>query len=508
MASHKWGGGIRAADEDTSANQTFDNSKIDKADSKTLSDILKSLPEKVENNSKVNSQMDALGDKAQVKDGEIKEITEFGGWTAIDNGKFAIAKQTKHKFFPIGTINVTRAQGKEGGKETAFVQESVLDTTNNYTLLLGKTVTGANRNEPAYNGVKYKSSGEGPQIARNVKGFNGIEKTFKAYSPETGSNVKVGFKIGYTGDIDGVKAKYKVVVLAHTEDGQWDVKYTKVVDPTKKFSKEDPAKVEPAHDGNVKELDVTGKTKDEAEKLIIDNNRKPNGKVGTFLIEDIQLPIGATEYKVQISIADPDRLGMSYQSKYELYALPISGADFNITQDTKQLAKSLFSKIYDKLIEEKNADTTKKTPESIAAYEESLNEMKKLIDSNDLKSAKEYVAELKKVEVKKEALVSTVLDLQIPNKPVEVENPAQLTAEEKGKVREAIKAANPTLKLEDADIDVKDNGEAVVTKGGKTATVPADKAVTQKLTVNPPKQAIEVENPAQLTAEEKGKVRE
>lgn len=68
------GGGIRAADEDTSANQTFDNSKIDKADSKTLSDILKSLPEKVENNSKVNSQMDALGDKAQVKDGEIKEL--------------------------------------------------------------------------------------------------------------------------------------------------------------------------------------------------------------------------------------------------------------------------------------------------------------------------------------------------------------------------------------------------------------------------------------------------
>lgn len=177
MATHKWGG-FRGADEDTSANQTFDNSKIKDANSKTLSDILKSLPEKVENNSKVNSQMDALGDKAQVKDGEIKEITEFGGWTAIDNGKFAIAKQTKHKFFPIGTINVTRAQGKEGGKETAFVQESVLDTTNNYTLLLGKTVTGANRNEPAYNGVKYKSSGEGPQIARNVKGFNGIEKTF------------------------------------------------------------------------------------------------------------------------------------------------------------------------------------------------------------------------------------------------------------------------------------------------------------------------------------------
>ena len=498
------GGGISNLEGDESANQTFDNSKISNADSKTLSNLLKELPEKVENNSKVNNNMNDLGDKSGVESGKIKEIKEFGGWTAIDGGKFAIAKKTQYGFFPIGTINVTRAQGKEGGKEEAFVQESVLDTKNNdYTLLLGKTVTGANRDEPAHDGTPYKHTGEGGDIARNVKGFNGIEKTFKAYSPETGSNVKVGFKIGYTGDINGKKAKYKVVVLAHTKDGQWESKYLKVLDPTKNTSE-----VKAAKDGTGSQLDVTGLTKEQAEAKINNDKKVPNGTVGTFLSEDIQLPVGATEYKVKISIGDQDRLGMSYQSKYQLYALPISGADFNITQDTKQLAKSLFTKIYEKLIEEKNADTTKKTPESIQAYETALAEMKKLIDSDELKSAKEYVADLKKVEVKKEALVSTVLDLQIPNKPVEVENPAQLTAEEKGKVREAIKAANPTLNLTDNDIEVKENGDVVVTKDGKKANVSANQAVTKKLMVNPPQQAVEVENPAQLSETEKQAVKD
>ena len=493
-------GGIRGADDDTSANQTFDDSKIEGADSNTLSNLLKELPEKVENNSKVNNNMNDLGDKSGVESGKIKEITEFGGWTAIDGGKFAIAKKTQYGFFPIGLINVTRAGGKDGGAETAFVQESVLDKTNDYTLLLGKAVTGANRTEPAYNGTPYKHTGEWKEIARNVKGFKGIEKTFKAYSPATGSNVKVGFKIGYTGDIDGKKAKYKVEVLAHTETREWKNIYTKEFYPT-----DNDAEVKAAKDGNVSAFNVTGMTKDQAEEKMKLFNIVPNGTVGTFTSNDIQLPKGATEYKVKISIADQDRLGMSYQSKFELYALPISGADFNIAQDTKQLAKYLFTQIYNKLLDEKAEDIKNMTPESIKAYEEALNAMKDLSEAKDVKSNQDYINALTNVEGKKEALK---LMVNPPQNPIEVANPAQLTAEEKGKVREAIKAANQALNLTDNEIEVKEDGSVVVTKDNKTANVPANKAVTKKLMVNPPQQAVEVENPAQLSDTEKQAVKD
>ena len=506
------GGGFRGADEDTSANQTFDNSKIKDANSKTLSDILKSLPEKVENNSKVKDKMTELGDKTQVKAGEIKEIKEFGGWTAIkggesenEEGKFAIAKKTQYGFFPIGTINVTRAQGKEGGKEEAFVQESVLDTKNNdYTLLLGKTVTGANRDEPAHDGTPYKHTGEGGDIARNVKGFNGIEKTFKAYSPETGSNVKVGFKIGYTGDINGKKAKYKVVVLAHTKDGQWESKYLKVLDPTKNTSE-----VKAAKDGTVSQLDVTGLTKEQAEAKINNDKKVPNGTVGTFLSEDIQLPVGATEYKVKISIGDQDRLGMSYQSKYQLYALPISGADFNITQDTRQLAKSLFTQIYNKLLEEKAEDIKNKTPESIAAYEAELEKMKALVDSTELNSKADYVTALEKVEQTHKNLVSPILDLVAPATKVPVKNPAQLTEQEKQAVKDAVKDANKGLNLDDKDITVDKDGKVTVKKGDKTGTIEAGNVVEESkvLDLTAPTKKVPVKNPAQLTEQEKQAVK-
>ena len=507
------GGGFRGADEDTSANQTFDNSKIKDANSKTLSDILKSLPEKVENNSKVKDKMTELGDKTQVKAGEIKEIKEFGGWTAIkggesenEEGKFAIAKKTQYGFFPIGTINVTRAQGKEGGKEEAFVQESVLDTKNNdYTLLLGKTVTGANRDEPAHDGTPYKHTGEGGDIARNVKGFNGIEKTFKAYSPETGSNVKVGFKIGYTGDINGKKAKYKVVVLAHTKDGQWESKYLKVLDPTKNTSE-----VKAAKDGTVSQLDVTGLTKEQAEAKINNDKKVPNGTVGTFLSEDIQLPVGATEYKVKISIGDQDRLGMSYQSKYQLYALPISGADFNITQDTRQLAKSLFTQIYNKLLEEKAEDIKNKTPESIAAYEAELEKMKALVDSTELNSKADYVTALEKVEQTHKNLVSPILDLVAPATKVPVKNPAQLTEQEKQAVKDAVKDANKGLNLDDKDITVDKDGKVTVKKGDKTGTIEAGNVVEESkaLDLVAPTKKVAVKNSAQLTEQEKQAVKD
>lgn len=50
-------------------------------------------------------------------------------------------------------------------------------------------------------------------ILLQLRSLVGLKKTFKAYSPETGSKVKVAFKTGYTGDLNGTKAKYLVEVV-------------------------------------------------------------------------------------------------------------------------------------------------------------------------------------------------------------------------------------------------------------------------------------------------------
>ncbi|WP_198613523.1 hypothetical protein, partial [Clostridium perfringens] len=89
-----------------------------------------------------------------------------------------------------------------------------------------------------------------------------------------------------------------------------------------------------------------------------------------------------------------------------------------------------------------------------------------------------------------------------------VENPANLTEEEKGKVKKAIEDANPGKV---ANVDVTPDGTATVTfNDGSVATLTPDKTV-EKATkdadgiVNPAKTP--VENPANLTEEEKGKVK-
>ncbi len=64
-----------------------------------------------------------------------------------------------------------------------------------------------------------------------------------------------------------------------------------------------------------------------------------------------------------------------------------------------------------------------------------------------------------------------------PETPVDVKDPAKLTDEEKAKVAEAVKQANPDLP-QDAEVTVADNGEVTVTTPDcKTGSVPAEEAV-------------------------------
>lgn len=117
---------------------------------------------------------------------------------------------------------------------------------------------------------------------------------------------------------------------------------------------------------------------------------KPNGTPGTFTSKNIVLPKGVTDYTVRISSADNQRLGMGYQSPHNHYALPISGLEFSISQDTSNLAKNLLQRIYNKLKETESTDKSQKTGDSASNYENKLNEIDALLKSSDLKTTAEY----------------------------------------------------------------------------------------------------------------------
>ena len=204
-------------DTDPSANQTY-TLPGDSASVAELANSLKGLDSSISNETKLAS-IDEVGRLKNVQAGEVKEIDEFGGWSAVSadgkKGKFAIARKTEAGVYPIETVNVTRA----GYTYTAHVEENSFDRSHEYALFLSKVRTNATKSEETFDGQPFKDIGEGRQIAKGLKGFNGIEKTYKAYSSSTGTGVNISFKTGFTGDIDGFKAGYKVEVIAKFEDG-------------------------------------------------------------------------------------------------------------------------------------------------------------------------------------------------------------------------------------------------------------------------------------------------
>ena len=382
---------------DPAANQTY-TAPAENADLATLADKLKTLPNYIENNKKVQD-MDTLGNALNVDKGSVKEINEFGGWKAVgDTGKFAIARKTEAGVFPAYTVNINRTN-------QVWVREQSFDRSSDYILLLSKLVTKQNRTEPVYDDKPYLENNEpGAQTARSAKWFDGIEKTFKAYATNEGTKVTVSFKTGYTGDNNGSKAKYKVEVFSIENDTEKSI-YTAVVSPETAVNNSE-MKVVAAKDGNARNetFNASGLTKEKIEeKLALPENR-PNATGGTFTSREIDLPKGVTSYKVRISLQNKHQAGMSYNSTYLQYSLPITGLDFNVDQDTSVIAKNLLSRIYDKLKATETEDTDGKTNETKAAYLAELENIKTLVTSTDVKKTAEYKQALESILSKQLAL--------------------------------------------------------------------------------------------------------
>ena len=467
-------------DTDPAANQTYTAPAAD-ADLTTLADKLKTLDNYIENNKKVQD-MDTLGNALNVEKGSVTEINEFGGWKAVgDSGKFAIARKTEAGVFPIETVNTVWADSSKS--YVTWVLEQSFNRDSDYMLFLSKVRTKASSAEEAYDNSTYVSTGLGNKIAKGVKGFDGIQKTFKVYSKEHGSKVIVSFKTGYTGDIDGTKAQYKVEVIIN-RNGQEEKLYNQTFTPEVSKTNTEMTVVK-ASDGknspqNFSTPGTPLPTKAELEAKIANN--KPNGTGGTFKSKEIELPEGVTEYTVRISSADNLHLGMGYQSPYRHYALPVTGLDFNIDQDTGAIAKDLLSRIYDKLKATETADTDGKTNETKAAYLAELEKIKTLVTSTDVKKTAEYKAALESILSKQLALKvdktgltdsKTLLDGLVNEDPTPGKTQDTATAYNAAK-QEAIKAI-------EAAKAVIDNESATVAQVREAlATVNAKKTALQQ----------------------------
>ena len=375
---------------DPAANQTY-NAPAENADLGEITRELLKLPDAVQNNTKIQDMND-LGDKTGVARGDVKEIQEFGGWKAINQpdgtaGKFAIARKTESGIFPVETVNTVFTNIRNGQAQyyDTYVGEQAFDRSKDYMLFLGKVRTIASENEQTFNGKPYSRTGLGGSDSYAIKSFSGIEKTFKAHSPETGSKVKVAFKTGFTGDLNGTKAKYLVEVVYRQNDSEVTA-YTYTFEPQPRATvKNDKGIVTPAKDGTGRayvrsEFNNYTLNKAEVEEKMAEAAYKPNGQAGTFTSSDIDLPVGVTEYTVRIKVADTDRMGMGYQSPLRHYALPVTGLDFSIEQDTRKLAKNLLQRVYDKLKATEERDIKGKTEGTISAYKAQLERVKNLLE--------------------------------------------------------------------------------------------------------------------------------
>ena len=242
---------------DPNAHLKFDDPK-ESATVEEMWKIIKNMPDDFQNNERSYLRnMDTLGDNlrfdengnvttdpngAKLQPGEIREISSFGGWKAImkkdgTTGKFAVGMKNKEGYFTGWyTKDGKREEGGMLGSDAldrVYLHEQALDRRFKYMLMLAKGRTIANKEDKAQddsefdiktannkfnkenlNNLPVKEKEDILQHSPNIEGFNGIEKTFTAFSTKYGSRLKIDFVTGYISDYEGSKGTYRIVVKA------------------------------------------------------------------------------------------------------------------------------------------------------------------------------------------------------------------------------------------------------------------------------------------------------
>ena len=504
-------------DTDPAAHQTYTAPAAD-ANLAALTEKLKTLPNYIENNKKVQD-MDTLGNEKGVAAGSVAEITEFGGWKAVNQdgsaGKFAIAKATDKGVFPVETMNIL------GSAATAYVGEQSFDRTSKYMLFLSEVRTQATKTKESYDGKAWLDNDGtyGEHTSKAVKGYNGIEKTFKVYSSDKQTKVDLNFKTGFSGHLDhksgSTRANYKVEVFSIDSNNSETKVYEATFDPSVAKDNDD-MKITPAKDSTSRgqSFNIPKNNKEAALEEFAKDVYKPYATGGTFTAKNINLPAGSQAYKVRISSAENGKLGLDYHSNYAAYALPVTGLDFNIDQDTGAIAKDLLSRIYDKLKATETADIDGKTNETKAAYLAELENIKTLVTSTDVKKTAEYKVALESILSKQLALKvdktgltesKTLLDGLVNEDPTPGKTQDTATAYN-AKKQEAIKAIETAKKVIDNEsATVAQVREALATVNEKKTALDAAKQALVEAATAEEKAKLKADA-AQLTkADETGK---
>ena len=493
---------------DEAANQVYTAPRAN-AGLDELKEKLEQLPSAIQNNTKINN-MDGVGATTGVEAGKVKEITEFGGWKAVNQadgsaGKFVVARATDKGVFPIETINTV------GQNRTAWIGEQSVDRNSKYMLFLSEVRTQATRNKESYEGRPYEDSqrdSRGGVVAIGVKGYKGVEKTFKVYDTKTPGKVTVDFKTGFSGiaedGSDVTVANYKVEVFSVINGVETKV-YTAEFDPKKASNPSDTektvvaAKTSTAAKKSVNVAGTTEENKAAALETLSKDNYKPYATGGRFTSKEIELPEGTTEYKVRISAANDRYLGMDYHSRFAQYALPLTGVDFNISQNTNVIAKDLLTKIYDKLKATVAKDEKGMTADSKAAYDAELEKVKTLVEAADLTTTDNYKTALtavlqkqKELTVDKTALTAARGELDNLITTVSTDGKVENSITEYNKVKaEAQDVINEAKRVIDSDASTVEEVELAVAKvKQKTAELNAAKAALVDKATEPQKEAL------------------
>ena len=492
---------------DEAANQVYTAPRAN-AGLDELKEKLEQLPSAIQNNTKINN-MDGVGATTGVEAGKVKEITEFGGWKAVNQadgsaGKFVVARATDKGVFPIETINTV------GQNRRAWIGEQSVDRNSKYMLFLSEVRTQATRDKESYEGQPYKETqddAKGDIVAIGVKGYKGVEKTFKVYDTKTPGKVTVDFKTGFSGIAEGKSgvtvANYKVEVFSVINGVETKV-YTAEFDPKNASNPSDTEKTVVAAKTSTagQSINVAGTTEENkaaALEALSKDNYKPYATGGRFTSKEIELPEGTTEYKVRISAANDRYLGMDYHSRFAQYALPLTGVDFNISQNTNVIAKDLLTKIYDKLKATVAKDEKGMTADSKAAYDAELEKVKTLVEAADLTTTDNYKTALtavlqkqKELTVDKTALTAARGELDNLITTVSTDGKVENSITEYNKVKaEAQDVINEAKRVIDSDASTVEEVELAVAKvKQKTAELNAAKVALVDKATEPQKEAL------------------
>ncbi|TMR69516.1 DUF1542 domain-containing protein [Streptococcus pseudopneumoniae] len=509
-----------ATDADSDANQVYTAPRAN-AGLDELKEKLQELPNAIQNNTKVNN-MDGLGAATGVEAGKVKEITEFGGWKAVNQadgsaGKFVVARATDKGVFPIETINTV------GSDRKAWIGEQSVDRNSKYMLFLSEVRTQATRNKESYESLPYEDrqrDKRGAVVAIGVKGYKGVEKTFNVYDTKTPGKVTVDFKTGFSGIIesgsDVTVANYKVEVFSISNSGETKV-YTTEFDPKKPSDDDKKTVVAAKVSTRAQSTNVAGITeanKAAALEELAKDRYKPYATGGRFTSKEIELPEGTTEYKVRISAANDRYLGMDYHSRFEQYALPLTGVGFNISQNTNVIAKDLLTKIYAKLKETVVEDEKGMTTDSIAAYDAELVKVQTLVEATNLTTTDAYKVALttalqKKDELKvdKSTLISSKasLDDLVNDDPTPGKTPETVEAYNLAKTAAEQEAEKAKAVIDSDTATVDEVAQAVANVTAKRAELTAARALLVVAATDAQKTKLQNDSEALKEANKTGK---